>query len=371
LEFARNGSEEKLRAVTNTSFGLPYLSKALESTRVPDELKRRARSYNKRGEVPIGVRFLMTTIDVQKSSFVCHTFGFAPVLMAGGAWSWDIYHVDMWKIEKSERLDEDGHPLRISPGSYKEDWHHLVPVIERTYPLADGSGRRMEVKLIASDSGGPASEAMVRLNAALKNGPVVSTTSNAYDFWRWLKTEGRLLHHRFHLLKGEPSRTNPALQRTFPDAQNKDKWAIARGDVPVWKINSNVVKDQVSGMLGRDEPGGQVHFPVWWQENGEIEDIDWLYKQLTSETRTTTGWKNLSRKRNEAFDLLSYAVAFTRHDTIRLDNIDWMTPPSWAEEWDKNDMVFLPAGSEEVRRIAVKEVAEVKPSIENLAELLG
>lgn len=346
-DYERTGSEEKLKAVTNTSLGLPYTPKALEAGRLPDELKRRAKPYNVRGEVPEGVRFLLTTVDVQKGSFVCHTYGFAPVLMEGGAWTFDIYHVDMWKETKSRRLDDEGHPKPLDPASYKEDWHILIDrVIEKTYPLADGSGRRMEVKLVAGDSGGAASATAARLNAAL-DGPTLSVTANAYDFWRYLRDSPdlRQCHDRFHLLKGEPSRTAPPLHMTTPDSGQKDKWAIARGDVPVYAVNSNVVKDQAFNMLGRLEPGGQVHFPVWYEDDGTPEDIDWLYKQLTSETRLPQGWKNLARRKNEAFDLLAYAVAFTRHPHIRLNSIDWTAARGWHAPWDGNDLVFMPTAA--------------------------
>ncbi len=341
-DYDRTGSEEKLKAVTNTSLGLPYTPKALEAGRMPDELKERARAYNVRGEVPKGVRFIITTVDVQKNAFVCHAYGIEPVQMDGGAWTFDIYHVDMWKVTKSRRLDSDGHPERLDPASYKEDWRVLDEVIERAYPLGDGSGRVMQAKLVACDSGGAASPTAVRLNKALE-GPTLSVTANAYDYWRLLKSDGQNRHQRFHLLKGEPSQTNPPLSMTLPDSQQKDKYAIARGDVPVWAVNSNVVKDQAFNMLGRTEPGGQVNFPLWFDEAGEREDIDWLFTQLTAETRLAAGWKNLSRRKNEAWDLLSYAIAFTRHPSIRLLTLNWNVPPAWAAPWDQNELVFATA----------------------------
>jgi phage terminase large subunit GpA-like protein len=342
-QFERTGEETALKSTTNVDQGLPYTPKALEAGKLPEELKARARPYNRRGTVPQGVRFLITTIDVQaggRPSFVCHTYGIAPVQLEGGAWSVDIYHVDMWKIEKSRRIDDDGHPKLIDPAAYKEDWHILIDeVIERTYELDDDSGRRMRVKIVACDSGGAASTTAARLNAAL-DGPTVSVTSNAYDFWRFLRDDPRGYHQRFHLLKGEPSRTAPSLHVTYPDSQQKDRYAIARGDVPVWAVNSNVVKDQAWALISRDTTGGAVQYPVWFEEDGREEDINWLYKQLTAEVRLPAGWKNTARRRNEAFDLLAYCVAFFQHPQIRLPMIRWEAAPSWAAEWEKNDMVF-------------------------------
>ncbi len=340
LDYENTLSEDKLRTVITTGFGEPYLPKALEGTEMPDTLEARARHAAAKGEVPEGVVALLTMIDVQKQSFVCHNFGLEPVRVEAG-WMIDIHHVDMWKIAKSRRLDADGEHKPIDPASHPEDWDVLIDeVLLRTYPLADGSGRRMAVKLAASDSGGAASAAAARLNAALA-GPKVSVTSNAYAFWRRLRDDpqARQLHQRFHLLKGEPSNSKPLLMRTLPDSLKKDQFAIARGDVPLWAVNSNKAKDKAHVMLGRDEPGGQVRFPVWFDEGGKPLDIGWLYRQLTSEIRVTAGWRNPARRRNEAFDLLSYLVAFFDHPDIRLHQINWASPPPWARPWDTNALV--------------------------------
>ncbi|MEL6368406.1 MAG: terminase gpA endonuclease subunit, partial [Pseudomonadota bacterium] len=62
--------------------------------------------------------------------------------------------------------------------------------------------------------------------------------------------------------------------------------------------------------------------------------INWLYTQLTSETRTPQGWRNIARRKNEAFDLLAYCCAFLEHPDIAIHRIRWDQPPSWAGEWD-------------------------------------
>lgn len=342
-EYERTGSEETLKAVINTGHGLPYLPKALEAGRLPEELKARAKHYSQKGVVPPGVAFLVTTIDVQaggRPCFVCHTYGIG----VGG----DIWHVDMWKIRKSRRLDEDNERKLIDPAAYPEDWDILIDeVIEKTYPLADDkAGRHMQVKIIACDSGGAGANASEK-KSQQPSGPVVSVTSNAYEFYRRLRDDeqGRNYHRRFHLVKGSPSRdgATPRIHRTMPDSQQKDKWAIARGDVPVWLVNSNMVKDQVSNRLGRTDPGGQIHFPVWFDEDGELVDIDWLYKQLTAEVRTGKGWEKVGRNKNEAFDLLAYCIAICLIPDIRIEHLDWSNPPGWAQvDWDKNDLVFKP-----------------------------
>ena len=94
--------------------------------------------------VPDWVRYLIATVDVQagaRAAFVVQVHGIG----VGN----DVTVIDMFKIRKSLRLDEDGHPLIVAPESYKEDWDLLIDqVLERSYPLADGTGRRMAVKIV-------------------------------------------------------------------------------------------------------------------------------------------------------------------------------------------------------------------------------
>jgi phage terminase large subunit GpA-like protein len=355
-KFESNGDEAPIQTVINTDFGEPYTLKATEAGRLPEELRKRAQAYSGKGEVPEGVGFLVTTIDVQaggRPSFVCHTYGIGPgispeELQAGHLpKDVDIWHVDMWKIRKSERRDEDGERKLLDPASFPEDWDCLIPqVVERTYPLSDGSGRHMRVKIIACDSGGAGASGNSRQAQAKQDGPKVSVTSNAYEFWRRLKKRGDASHIRFHLVKGAPSPSAPEMHKTFPDSQQKDKFAIARGDVPVWLVNSNKVKDRVYNKLGRNEPGGQIHFPVWYDDDGTPIDTGWLYSQLTTEIRTTRGWENPARRRNEAFDLLAYCIGICLTPQIRLEFINWTSPPDWATpDWDRNSMVFDPTAA--------------------------
>lgn len=362
--FERTGEETKLVAVINTDMGEPHLPKALDAGRLPDELKRRAKPYSRKGEVPEGVGFLVTTIDVQaggRPAFVCHTYGIG----YGG----DIWHVDMWKIRKSKRLDEDGERKLIDPHSYPEDWDCLVEeAIERSYPLSDGSGRHMEVKIVACDSGGAAASGSEKKQ--IEAGPVVSVTSNAYDFWRRLRDDEqhRGYHLRFHLVKGSPSKdgSTPDIVKSLPDSQQKDRYAIARGDVPVWLVNSNQVKDQVHAKLGRTDPGGQVHFPIWLDDEDKPIDIDWLYSQLTTEVRLGKGWVNTSRRKNEAFDLLAYCIAICKHPDIRILQLPWDDPPPWATpDWDSNELVFDPS----IQRGASEHSAQL--TLEALAKQLA
>jgi phage terminase large subunit GpA-like protein len=335
-EFEKTGSEESLKTTVNTDQGLPYLPAGIEAERLPEELKARAQLSLGEKVVPEGVRFLVATVDVQKRRFEVQIHG----IKAHG----DVVVIDRFKIRKSERVDEDGDPLPLNPGSYVEDWHLLIDkVLEPTYDLIDGSGRHMKVRMMAVDSGGSA-----------------GVTANAYEFWRQLRSdpEGRNYHRRVQLLKGEAKPSAPLVRIDYPNAERKDRKAQARGEVPVMMINVNAGKDMVNNMLGRTDPGGgMVFFPDWLP--------DWWYVELCAETKTAKGWVNPGAQRNEAWDLLVYCMALCHSSRIRLHHIDWENPPSWAAEWDENDMV----GSSTNFRFENQPKSEYK--LRDLAEKLG
>lgn len=346
-EFQTTGSEESLKTTTMTDQGLPYTPKSLETERRPEELKARARDVGQR-VVPLGVRFLIATIDVQRKWFQVQIHGVG----VGG----DIWIVDSFAIRKSARYDEDGERYFVSPGSHPEDWKLLVDeVLLKSYPLNDGSGREMSIKMAACDSGGAA-----------------GVTTNAYNFVRWLRRgpeEGEKdeygwvpgLAARFILIRGEAKGNPPRTKINFPDAQKKDRHSGARGDVPVLFINSNSIKDTVNHKLDRlDANGGRVNFPSWLPDS--------FYTELTVEIKTPKGWENPRDFRNEAWDLLCYCEATCISSLIKAELIRWEAPPGWAEEWDSNDLVFMPV--KDVRPFAA---VKIKPaiSLEKLAETLA
>ena len=321
-EFENTRTVSSLKATMEVDQGKPFVTPRDKTSRLPEDLKSRAEDWGGSEQEPVvpeGVRFLVATVDVQARAFVVQITGIGE----GG----DLVLVDMFKIRKSNRIDENDkrreHAI-IDPAGYPEDWDVLISeVIERTYPLADGSGRRMVIKITGCDSGG-------------KEG----VTANAYEFYRRLRDDpqARGHHRRFHLVKGEASRTAPRRRRTYPDAGRKDRHSGARGDVPVELLNANLLKDQVYAMLGRTEPGGgMIRFPIWTP--------NWCYQQLTAETRTDKGWENKSGRRNEALDLTYYVLGLCLTPDIRLEHMDWSQPdkiPAWAKPWDHNILIVKP-----------------------------
>lgn len=345
-EYETTGSEEALKTTVMVDQALPYTPKSMENERRPEELKARARDYGTR-EVPPGVRFLIGTVDVQRKRFVVQIHGIGQ----GG----DIWVVDRFDIDRSDRLNDHGDREWINPGAYLEDWKLLVEeVMLKTYPLHDGSGRHMQIKHVACDSGGEA-----------------GVTTNAYNFFRWLRrgpTDEEQedygwvpgLASRFILTKGDPNQNAPRVRIGHPDAQRKDRHAGARGDIPVLFVNSNTVKDTVNHMLDRTEAGGgRINFAKWLP--------DWFYTELTVEIKTPKGWENPKSFRNESWDLLVMCVALCISPLIRLEVVVWDDPPGWADEWDHNDLVFSPAV--EPNRFAHEKKAPY--DLSKLAEILA
>ncbi|MDO5646313.1 terminase gpA endonuclease subunit [Paracoccus sp. (in: a-proteobacteria)] len=326
--YERTGDTGPLKKTMNTDQGVPFVKPKDKMGRLPEDLKSRAEDWGagdtfetKTPTVPPWVRFLVATVDVQARSFV--------VQVTGVGDEGDFTIVDAFKIVHSNRVDENDlrRPLLpIEPAAYAEDWDILIPeVIEKTYPLSDASGRVMSIKISGCDMGG-------------REG----VSPNAYDFWRRLRDDkdGRGHDRRFHLVKGEPSKSAPRRKTGFPDSNQGGK-GIARGDVPVQFLNSNLLKDQLHGILGRDDAGGvRWRFPTW--------SPNFIYKQMCAEKRTAKGWENPSGRRNETWDLSYYAIGLCLHPDVKWEHLKWEEPetlPAWARQWDINPLVSKPGGA--------------------------
>ncbi len=307
-EYKRTGGEEALTKFYNNDVGEPYIPKSVEIDRSPEALKERAEHWEPEGSVPLHVRTIIGLVDVQQNMFVVHVVGISP------GDPYDLTVIDTFRIVKSNRVDVDGDTEWVKPATFLEDWDLLESlVMSKEYPLADGSNRKMRVKLVACDSGGKA-----------------GTTGNAYQFWRKMRDAGKA--YRFHLLKGDPTPGIPRARIQFPDSSRKDRLAMARGDIPVLMLNSNLLKDALVGRLQSNVPGkGMYRYPSWM--------ADAFFMELCAERRTDKGWIPTERRRNEAFDLGYYAIGVCVSTLLRAEQIDWEHPPSWAAPWDRNDLI--------------------------------
>ncbi|HFZ5873922.1 TPA: terminase gpA endonuclease subunit [Escherichia coli] len=114
-EYEATGSEETLRAVINTDWGLPYLPRASMEQRKSELLEQRAEPVPSRS-VPDGINFLVATVDVQAGRhrrFVVQVTGYGS---RGERWI-----IDRYNITQSLRSDCDGESQRIDPASYAGD----------------------------------------------------------------------------------------------------------------------------------------------------------------------------------------------------------------------------------------------------------
>ena len=306
--YEQTGSQETLKSKINTDWGRPYQYRKAENVRSLEVIQQRSENLGDR-VVPEGARCLFAAVDVQagkRRRFVIQVVGYGE---HGESWL-----VDRFSLRKAARTDEDGEKVRIDPAGHPEDWELLINfVISRKYPLADESGREMPVLMTAIDTGGEA-----------------GVTENAYQFYRKLKRQG--LHRKTILVKGGSTINAPRMRETFPDSTGrKDRHASSKGDIPLYVLNTNLIKDTISNRLEREEPGpGYIHFPEWLGE--------WFYAELTYEQRDMQGrWKKPGKGDNEAFDLFGYIdCAATKKG---YDKINWQSPPPWARIWDSNSEI--------------------------------
>ncbi|EIP3475871.1 phage terminase large subunit family protein [Escherichia coli] len=303
-EYETTGSEETLKTVINTDWGLPYLPRASMEQRKSELLEQRAEPVPSRS-VPDGVNFRVATVDVQAGRhrrFVVQVTGYGS---RGERWI-----IDRYNITQSLRGDSDGESQRIDPASYPEDWDVLLTdVFHKSWPLASDPSQQMRLMAMAVDSGG-------------EDG----VTDNAYKFWRRCRRDG--LGKRIYLFKGDSIRRAKLITRTFPDNTGRTgRRAQAAGDVPLWLLQTDALKDRVNNALWRDSPGpGYVHFPDWLGS--------WFYDELTYEERSSDGkWSKPGRGANEAFDLMVYAEALVILHGY--EKIRWPDAPEWAsrETW--------------------------------------
>lgn len=314
--YNQTDSQETLKAVINTDWGRPYLHRRAEVQRSSQQLMDRAEQTERR-TVPPGVRFLTATVDVQggkERRFVVQVHGW-------GA------HREMWVVDRFNIKDDRGPkgdepPRQISPATQPEDWDLLTrDVLNRSYRLADGSGRRMPILAAGVDTGG-------------EGDGVESVTSQAYEWFRRLRKDG--LQSRAFLFKGGSSKTTNRIRKTWPDnTGRKNRKSKARGDVPLYILGTDLLKDAVAAMMDRNNPGaGYMHIPAWLGR--------WWYDELTYEVRdpATGKWSRPGKRPNEAFDLCVYNLAL--FVLLKCEVIQWDAPPPWAAPWDENPLIIDP-----------------------------
>ena len=319
--YKQTGSQETLKTVINTDWGRPYLHRRAINQRSSQRLLDRAEVVEKR-RVPHGVRFLTASVDVQGGKdrrFVVQVHGW-------GA-NKEMWIIDRFNIKEDRGPNNDQPPRQICPASQPEDWDLLTrDVLLRSYKLADGSERRMPVMAMGVDTGGEGAGAE-------------SVTSQAYDWYRRLIKLG--LANRVYLFKGGSSKSTSRVRKTYPDnTTRKSRKSNAKGDVPLYILGTDILKDAVAAMMDRESFGaGYMHMPAhlgrWW------------FDELTAEARdpATGKWTKTGKRANEAFDLCVYNLAI--YILLGCERINWDAPPAWACDWEQNMLLIKPTDPNE------------------------
>lgn len=328
-----SGDDATLRTVIVKQWGVPYSSSRGSGSVDANTLAERSDPSLVLGKVPEGVRFLTCVADVQAAHF--------DWLVRG--WGEDG---ESWVVDRGK--------LPADPATSAEDWDRLLlDVFQRSYPLADGSGRLMAIRACGFDSAGQP-----------------GVTQQAYAaFRRWRRRKdvrrfgvvgGREVFSVMPL-KGANGVNAPRLQVVYPDTKRKANRAAAQGTVPLGLFNPNAFKDDLAGQLQRAEPGAwYVHVPRGLRSK---EPPHVWFEQLTAERKNAGSgrWEKVAAGvRNEALDLMvmSHVVA----DLNGAQAINWTRPPIWAAPWDRNVMVSEAPADEPAEQHAESQPTADQPA---------
>ena len=341
-EFDQTGDDASLRQVVVKQLGHGYKPPRQVGSVDAETLAQRADDSLVLGTVPVGVRFITCAIDVQGNRFERLYRGFGE-----GRESWVLRH-DIIR--------------NVSPPTDPAAWDTLMAEsLAATFPLADGTGRVMQVRGVGYDSAGEA-----------------GVTSQAYDAWRRANRAGRgraigmIGFRRAYTLlplKGGSAKAMKPLQIVFPDARS-DRAAGSRGDVPIGLFAPNWHKDLLAAQLERAEPGpGYVHFPAGLRSQHAPHPF---FEQLVAEKRDKVGQWSKVAQRNEVLDLMVMTGVIAH--LFAPSRFDWARPPPWARDWATNTLVTTPdaAGAPHSVRPAppaasVKPPPQAQPSARPLA----
>lgn len=298
-QYELTGDEEALKNTVNLDQGTPYMSRLLtDAARNANDPASRKDVSMLRFVVPDEARFLVATVDVQggtNSRFVVQVHAVGPNL--------EQWVVDRYNITESEREGMGG-KAPIDPAAYAEDWDLLTERVARSTYRTGTEGQELRVLMTVVDSGG-------------EDG----VTDKAYAWYRRIRRQG--LAKRVMLVKGASTKTAPMIKESLVGGRNPKE----KGDIPLYLLNPNLLKDAVSTGLKRPVPGpNYIHLPSWLPQA--------FFDELNAEVRGPNGVWMQVRKRNEAFDL----AAYVRAGCLRLgaDKIKWDAAPTWARPLSDN-----------------------------------
>jgi phage terminase large subunit GpA-like protein len=315
-----SGDDRTVRAVVAKQQGHPYTPpKRKTGTLDANALAERCEDY-RLGTVPPGVLTLFAAADTQ-------VWGW-DVLVRGFGLGRESWVIDSFQIRDQ---DEDGTD-RIVPAVYAEHWQLLVDrVMRRSYPLADGSGRRMLLRCFVYDTGGVdgvAEKARDAWQAWRKQQFVRDCGTGAYgDLFTAIPYKGM-------------SRMSAAkLAIVWPDGRRRVDRPSAWWGAPLAEANPNLFKSEINTQLRRTEPGpGYVHFPI------DVRNIAGpphpFFEELVAEGERADGtWTPVGTARSEKLDLMVMTAVGAR--AWNMHRLDINCLPTWAAPWDRNALVQM------------------------------
>ena len=309
-----DADERSVREVYTKQWGIPYDPPRPIGAMDAAALAERAEPFPL-GTVPDGVRFLTAAVDIQANRFEYLVRGWGQ----GG---------ESWIVLYGTRTAETA----TDPAAWSEFFDWLTTL---ALPLADASGRAMQIRAVGYDSGG-----------------APGTTLRAYDAWRRAKSRGQARRlgrvngrdaWTLLPLKGSSSLGAPRLTVAYPDSQRADRFAGARGQIPLGQFNPNLFKDDLAGHLAAIPPAAwSVHIPEALRAEAAPHPF---FEGLVAETRKANGvWVPIpGAARNEPLDLM--VIAHVMAHLHGLARLDWSRPPAWAAEWGNNALVITPEAS--------------------------
>ena len=300
-DYVTTESEQGLQTSANLDQGVPYMSQHLVSEKVnANDPKERKDDGMPRYVIPEWCRTLIASCDVQggkNGRFEIQVHGFGEF--------GEQAIVDRFHINKSMRLGMGEEYAPLDPAAFQEDWDVLTEQVLRITYRTSHAGLEFPVKLLVIDTGGE------------HIGPQEGVSEKAYNYWRGLRQIS--LQHRVMLTKGNNTKTDWVIKETRVGKRHgKDS-----GDVSLYLLNVNILKDQVSAGVKRTTPGpGYIHFPGWFPEAA--------FDELNAEVRHPDGTWHKVRRRNETLDLcVMIRAGYMR---LGIDKIvNYSTPPAWLQ----------------------------------------
>lgn len=257
--------------------------------RVPAEIRARLQDNYLLGEVPDGVEFITSMVDVQVDRF--------EVISIGWNRNKESWLIDRYNLKQRGGLEE------VRPAEDLKSWNAIVPgVFRQSYPLKRDPSLHLPIAKVAIDNNG--------LPGVYRNSLVWAGNLMASGMPTW-----KLL-----LIKGD-AHIKGELFGAPRKKEDDDAGRPLAAPVFVRTINVFEVKELIAARMEIDTPGpGMMHIPV--------NLTDRHLRELTSETLINGVW--VPSGRNETWDGWvgnEVARALLAPESAR---IDWEKPPIWA-----------------------------------------